>query len=158
MLQTFQTQLSGKALLSLAKEKQKLESCFCSDFGKKDLWLDFLTKFVSKLFATIWTVKGKSASAECHSYRLRFLRPILNFAPRGKIWSPGGNFVPWEWSYPLGVKLSVRPSILLNSRECSPLGVNERVNIPPRGQILPRGGRGEVKNGLLIFTQPCNIL
>jgi hypothetical protein len=44
--------------------------------------------------------------------------------------------------------------------ECSPLGVNEGVIIPPRGQILPLGAkftprgevlplgaRGEVKNG-----------
>jgi hypothetical protein len=30
------------------------------------------------------------------------------------------------------VKFSVCPSILLNSRECSPLGVNEGRNIPPR--------------------------
>jgi hypothetical protein len=46
------------------------------------------------------------------------------------------------------VKFSVCPSILLNSRECSPLGVNEGVNIPPRGQISPLGAkftpRGEV--------------
>jgi hypothetical protein len=39
----------------------------------------------------------------------------------------------------LGVKFSVRPSILLNSRECSPLGVNKGVYIPPRGQISPLG-------------------
>jgi hypothetical protein len=71
--------------------------------------------------------------------------PVLNFSPRGKLrpqgWScpPGVNFVPWGWSYPLGVKYSVCPSILLNSRECSPLGVNEGVNIPPRGRIYPPG-------------------
>jgi hypothetical protein len=76
------------------------------------------------------------------------MRPILNFAPRGELWPqgrtlipkgkfcpPGANFVPKGWSYPLGVKFSVRPSILLNNRECSPLEVNEGVNIPPRGQI-----------------------
>jgi hypothetical protein len=44
------------------------------------------------------------------------------------------------------VRFSVRPSILLNSRECSPLGVNEGVNIPSRGLILPLGARGEVTN------------
>jgi hypothetical protein len=33
------------------------------------------------------------------------------------------------------VKFSVRPSILLNNRECSRLGVNEGVNTSPRGQI-----------------------
>jgi hypothetical protein len=70
-------------------------------------------------------------------------KPILNFAPRGKLWPqerscpPGVSFAPWGWSYPLGVKLSPGseilfcPSILLNSRECSPLGVNEGGNIPP---------------------------
>jgi hypothetical protein len=43
------------------------------------------------------------------------------------------------------MKLSVRPSILLNSREYSPLGVN----ITPRGQISPLGARDDVKNGPL---------
>jgi hypothetical protein len=43
------------------------------------------------------------------------LRPILNYTPRGNLWPqgrscpPGVNFVPWEWSYSLGVKLSVCP-------------------------------------------------
>jgi hypothetical protein len=95
------------------------------------------------------------------------LRPILNFDPRGKLWphvkvvpqgwslSPRGEVIPWGWSYPLGVKFSARPSIILNSRDCSPLGVNKGVNIPPRGQITPLGpisplgARGEVKNGPL---------
>jgi hypothetical protein len=45
------------------------------------------------------------------------------------------------------VKLSGHPSILLNHRECSPLGVNKGVNVTPRGQISPLGARGEVKNG-----------
>jgi hypothetical protein len=48
----------------------------------------------------------------------------LYFAPRGKLCPLGPG-----WSYPLGVKFSVRPSILLNSREC-----------------LPLGSRGEIKN------------
>jgi hypothetical protein len=46
------------------------------------------------------------------------------------------------------VKFSVRPSILLNNRESSPLGVNEGVNFAPRGQISPLGAkftpRGEI--------------
>jgi hypothetical protein len=78
---------------------------------------------------------------------LNFLRPILNFAPRGKVWRqgqsclPGVKFVPWGrvWSYPLGVKFSVHPSILLNSRECSPLGVNEGVNVPLGDKFHPWG-------------------
>jgi hypothetical protein len=61
--------------------------------------------------------------------------------------SPRGEFCSLE------VKFSVHPSIFLNSRERSPLGVNEGVNIPPRGPIsplgakFPLGARGEVKNG-----------
>jgi hypothetical protein len=47
--------------------------------------------------------------------------------------SPGGEFCA------LGVKFSARPSILLNSRECSPLGGNEGMNITPGGQISPLG-------------------
>jgi hypothetical protein len=87
---------------------------------------------------------------------LKVLRPILKFAPRGKFWPPSGEIVPqgsilspgWGWSYPLGVKFSVRPSILLNSRECSPLGVNEGEKISPRGKFSLLGvkltPRGEV--------------
>jgi hypothetical protein len=59
----------------------------------------------------------------------------------------GANFDPRGEFCPLGVKFSVRPSIFLNSRECSPLGVNEGVNIPLRGHISPLGARGEVKSG-----------
>jgi hypothetical protein len=46
------------------------------------------------------------------------------------------------------VKFSVCPSILLNNKECSPLGVNEGENFTHRGQISPLGAkfthRGEV--------------
>jgi hypothetical protein len=71
--------------------------------------------------------------------RLRgpFLTSTLgtNFDIQGRRCPPGlVNFVPKGWSYPMGVKFSVCPSILLNNRERSPLGVNEGVNIPPRGQ------------------------
>jgi hypothetical protein len=50
------------------------------------------------------------------------------------------------------VKFSLCPSILLDNRECPPLGVHEGVKIPPKGQILPLGARGEVKNGPLAAT------
>jgi hypothetical protein len=69
------------------------------------------------------------------------LRPILNFAP-------GGEVVPQGWIYPLGVKLSVRPSILLNYTDCSPLCVNKGVNVRPRGQISPLGAK---------FTPMCEV-
>jgi hypothetical protein len=75
--------------------------------------------------------------------------PRGEVVPQGWILSPGSEVIPW------GVKFSVRPSILLNSREYSPLGVNEGVNIPPRDQVRPQGwsspleARVEVKNGPL---------
>jgi hypothetical protein len=53
------------------------------------------------------------------------------------------NLVPWGKVIPWG--FSARPSILLNSREYSPLVVNEGVNIPPREKISPLGAKGEVK-------------
>jgi hypothetical protein len=64
-----------------------------------------------------------------------------NFDPHGRLnpRGPGVNFVLYigvELS--LGVKFSVRPSILLNCRERSPLGA----------KFTP-GARGEVKNGPL---------
>jgi hypothetical protein len=65
-------------------------------------------------------------------------RPILNLL---SCCPPGVNFVPYGRSYPLGVKFSVCPYIFFNSRECSPVGVNEGVNITPRGQISPLGGK-----------------
>jgi hypothetical protein len=69
--------------------------------------------------------------------------------PRGPfLTSPlGANFDPRGEFCPLGVKFSVRPSIFLNSRECSSLGANEGVNIPTRGHISPLGARSEVKDG-----------
>jgi hypothetical protein len=50
------------------------------------------------------------------------------------------------------MKFSVHPSILLNSGECSPLGVNVGANISPRGQISPLEARGEVHNGPLKYV------
>jgi hypothetical protein len=90
------------------------------------------------------------------------LGPILNFAPRvklcpqGRSCPPRVNFVPWGCFYPLGMKFSVCLSILLNSRECSPLGVNEGVSIPPKGQSSPLGAGGKVKNGPRRFTGRFN--
>jgi hypothetical protein len=95
-------------------------------------------------------------------YVCKGLRPTLNFDPQGRscppggILSPRGNFVPQGEFCPLGVKFSVRPSILLNSRQCSPPGGDRGVEISTRGQISPLATkltpRGEVKNGPL-FTQ-----
>jgi hypothetical protein len=59
----------------------------------------------------------------------------LNLTPRGEVVHQG-------WNYPLELKFSVCPSIFLKWRECSPLGVNEGVNIPPRGQSSPLGASG----------------
>jgi hypothetical protein len=74
-----------------------------------------------------------------------------NFDPRDEVVPQGWILSPWgRWSYPLGLKFSVYSSTLLNSIECSPLGVNEGVNISPSEQISPLGARGEVKNGPLV--------
>jgi hypothetical protein len=54
----------------------------------------------------------------------------LHSSKQWRVFTPGGEqrgeVIPWGRSYPLGVKFSVRPSILLNSRECSPLDGGER--------------------------------
>jgi hypothetical protein len=60
----------------------------------------------------------------------RGLRPILNFASRVKLW-PYGWSCPKGWTLLPGGELSLWFSILLNSIECSPLGVNHL----PRAQI-----------------------
>jgi hypothetical protein len=51
------------------------------------------------------------------------------------------SFVPYGWSWPLGGEdpLFNPPFFDKNSGECSPLGVNEGMNIPPRVQVHPRG-------------------
>jgi hypothetical protein len=73
--------------------------------------------------------------------------------------SPRDEFCPLG-----GVKLSpgLKFSYLFlhSSKQCSPLGVNEGVNILPRGQFSPLGARGEVKNGLALsvsWTQSYNF-
>jgi hypothetical protein len=81
---------------------------------------------------------GAAALSEKKLERSRVHGPFLT-SPLGANFDPRGGVVPWGWCYPLGVKSSVHPSILLNSRECSPLGVNEGVNISPRRQISPLG-------------------
>jgi hypothetical protein len=76
-------------------------------------------------------------------------RPILNFTPGGgQTVIPGAKMSPRGELCPLGVKISVRHSILLNGRVYSPLGINKELNIPPIGQISPLGDGDEVKNGL----------
>jgi hypothetical protein len=61
-------------------------------------------------------------------YQVNLLLTITAFSKvlRGPfLTSPlGANFDPMGEVIPGGVKFSVRPSILLNSRECSPLGVS----------------------------------
>jgi hypothetical protein len=80
-------------------------------------------------------------------------RHIIKFAPRGKLWPPGAKLSPRGGFCPLGVKLSpggwasMFAPPLFNSIECTPLVVNEGVDIPRREQISPLGARGEVKNG-----------
>jgi hypothetical protein len=61
-----------------------------------------------------------------------------NLIPRGKV-------VPWEWILTLRGQVFLwgwnslfsPPFFYVNSRDCSPLGVNEGVNIPPRDKLHP---------------------
>jgi hypothetical protein len=75
--------------------------------------------------------------------------PRGEFVPQKWILSPGAGSeaIPCGWNY-----LFAPPFFYINNRECSPLGVNKVVNIPPRGQISPLGARGEVKNGSLALV------
>jgi hypothetical protein len=88
----------------------------------------------------VWYFKNYS---ECFAQSLRTgLRPILNFAP----W---GNLCPLVVKLFPGSEILCLPLHSMYSRECSPLGMKEGVNITPRGQISPLGARDEVKNGPL---------
>jgi hypothetical protein len=51
---------------------------------------------------------------------------------------------------PPGVKFSVLPFILLNSRECSPLGWTKGWKFPLGDKFHPLGDRSEVRNGPLV--------
>jgi hypothetical protein len=68
----------------------------------------------------------------------RSWRPFLT-SPLGVNFDHQGKVVPQGLTLSPKVKFSVRPSILLNSRECSPLGVNEGMNIPPGDKFHPWG-------------------
>jgi hypothetical protein len=85
--------------------------------------------------------------------------PFLS-SPPGANFYPRGEVVPQGWILGVklspGVKFSVRPSILLNSGECSPLGVNGGVNIPPRGQISPMWAWGWSFSPC--FSKKCRFL
>jgi hypothetical protein len=102
-----------------------------------------------------------SASVHGHFIQTQGWSPFLTSPLGANLWPPEVKLFPRGEICPLGVKLSnggeilCSPSILLNmfvcSRECSPLGVNEGVNISPRGQSSPLGAkftpRGEVHRG-----------
>jgi hypothetical protein len=97
-----------------------------------------LATLMSTVFGECVKSCTSSSSTDCHLHRME----------RGPfIISPlGANCDPEEQS-PLGVKSSPGGEIVclplqffyVNCRECSPLGVNEGVNIPPRGQNSPLG-------------------
>jgi hypothetical protein len=82
--------------------------------------------------------RGSSPTSECQ--RAEAWGPFLNSPPGAKL-SPGGKVIHW------GVKFSVCPSILLNSRVFTPWA-ERRVNILPKEQISQLGAkfipRGEV--------------
>jgi hypothetical protein len=129
-------------------------------------WNHNIDPWLADLTHPILAHKLSCVSTECNNWRLELdliwselkingrsqhQRPILNFTPRGEFCPPGANFVPWVWSYPLGVKLSVCPSILLNYREYSPLGLNGGVNIPLGDQFHPWGPGAKLRMALCSF-------
>jgi hypothetical protein len=67
-----------------------------------------------------------------------FYPPGAKLSPRvpRTILSPRGEVIPWGRN-----SLFAPPFFYLNSRKSPPLGVNERVNIPPRRQISPLGAK-----------------
>jgi hypothetical protein len=95
-------------------------------FTRMEGWTD---NFSPRGYIT-WTLGGQNSPPGTTSP----LRPILNFAPRGKLWPQG-------WSYPLGAKFSVRPSILLNSRVFTPGGERSGEHFPYGINFTP-GGQG----------------
>jgi hypothetical protein len=76
--------------------------------------------------------------------------PFLT-SPLGANFDPRGKVIPWGW-----YSLFAPPFFYINSRECSPLVVNEGVNISLRGQFSHLGARSEVKNGPLCRATSCD--
>jgi hypothetical protein len=64
-----------------------------------------------------------------------------NLDPPGKKLSPRSELCSLGVKLSPGSEISVRPSILLNTRECGPLGVNKGVNVPSWGQSSPLGDK-----------------
>jgi hypothetical protein len=69
------------------------------------------------------------------------LTPVFNLTPRVEIGPQEVKFFPRGEVISQGWRPSVRPFVLLTIRECAPLGVNEGVNNPPRGQSSPQGAK-----------------
>jgi hypothetical protein len=90
--------------------------------------------------------------------------PFLT-SPLGANFDPRGEVVPQGWSYPLGVKFSVRPSILLNS-SVHPWGWTKGWTFPLGDKFHPwepspllglkftLGASGEDKNGPMDGANP----
>jgi hypothetical protein len=113
--------------LKARKPHLKNQTSLMFSFFKKSYhplpWRDSITRPITPVSSVAWPRRLRSLGA--------------NFNHQWRSCPPGVKLIPYEWSYPLGRKLSVRPSTRLNSIECSLLWVNEGVNIPPRGQSSP---------------------
>jgi hypothetical protein len=87
-------------------------------------------------------------------FTFRNSKAIFNLDPRGEILPPRVKLATGEKLTPRGEDYLFAPSILLNSRECSTLGLNEGVGIPrrskdyPGGQTSPLGASSCCKTGL----------
>jgi hypothetical protein len=93
---------------------------------RKREWRGSLSKLVllpgNRLLALLWSQVLKGVG----------MVPILNFAL-------GANFDPQGWILSLGDEVSTWNSLFAPPFfwECSPLGMNKGVNIPPRGRMSP---------------------
>jgi hypothetical protein len=101
-------------------------------------------QYLCKSISTLLT----SATCRCYQWPLYSnlsLRPAVNFdprrqnlTPRGEVGTQGWTLSTRGWSYLPGWP-SVCPFVFLQRRAYSPVGVNEGVNISPRGQSSPLG-------------------
>jgi hypothetical protein len=115
----------------------------CCDFFRRKFWRQYRrSKNMFLLFVRIIKI-------------MSFQRPILNFAPRGKLWLPWESLSPRGEFCPLVVKLSPGGEII-----CLPLhsfkqygvstpGGERRGEHFPYGTNFPLETRGEVKSGPL---------
>jgi hypothetical protein len=115
--------------VSLVRKRKALDVVVFRNRIKCFIWFDANYKEIKlegKSILSVGQLHAVWPEMFCKSSQMS----ILNFTPRGKLWPLGVNLSP-------GVEILCSPLHSPNSRECSPLGVNEGVKISPRGQSSP---------------------